>query len=145
MRTMLGLWEIIFSSCLYVAFSFFNIFIYISRITRIIQLVPQFTWMLLSMLFVSEVDATRLLICYYFLYFCRHNESVGVVNDVESGSTIGTDDCFQDVFPLQIRLSLSRETCSLIVRISRKVSLSWLVGQLVDLLAQLWLEIQFFD
>eukprot|EP00258_Populus_trichocarpa_P043285 XP_024459304.1 ubiquitin carboxyl-terminal hydrolase 8 [Populus trichocarpa] len=51
----------------------------------------------------------------------RHNDSKGVMK-VVSGSFIA-EDYSQDVFPLQIRLSVSRETNSLVVKISSKDNL----------------------
>lgn len=51
----------------------------------------------------------------------RHNDSKGVMKDV-NGSFIA-EDYSQDVFPIQIRLSVSRETNSLVVKISSKDNL----------------------
>ncbi|KAF9680785.1 hypothetical protein SADUNF_Sadunf06G0157600 [Salix dunnii] len=47
----------------------------------------------------------------------RHNDSKGVMK----GGSFIAEDYSQDVFPIQIRLSVSRETNSLVVKISSKV------------------------
>ncbi|CAK7342097.1 unnamed protein product [Dovyalis caffra] len=51
----------------------------------------------------------------------RHNDSKGVIKDV-SGAFIA-EDYSQDVFPIQIRLSVSKRTNSLVVKISSKDNL----------------------
>lgn len=57
--------------------------------------------------------------CIDLFYLHRHNDSKGVMK-VVSGSFIA-EDYSQDVFPIQIRLSVCRETNSLVVKISSKV------------------------
>lgn len=53
-----------------------------------------------------------------FCSFYRHNDSKAAVKDF--GSSFAADE--QDVFPLQIRLSVSQETNSLLVKISLEVN-----------------------
>lgn len=56
---------------------------------------------------------------------CRHSDSKNVMKDDKGFSA--TDSDMADVYPLQLRLSVQRETNSFGVRISKKVCLSWLV------------------
>jgi hypothetical protein len=56
--------------------------------------------------------------CFYS--FCRHNDLNVAVKDI--GSHNGAGDPLQDVFPIQIRLSVLWETNSLVVKVSQKVS-----------------------
>jgi len=56
------------------------------------------------------------------LVSCRHSDSKNVVKDDKGFSA--TDSDMGDVYPLQLRLSVQRETNSCGVRISKKVSLS---------------------
>lgn len=56
--------------------------------------------------------------CFYS--FCRHNDLNVAVKDI--GSHYGAGDSLQDVFPIQIRLSVLWETNSLVVKVSQKVS-----------------------
>ena len=69
----------------------------------------------------------RMLINYIFFITCfyiffRHSDSKNAIKDERGISS--TEDDMADVYPLQLRLSVQKETNSLGVRISRKVSLT---------------------
>lgn len=55
-------------------------------------------------------------------YLCRHSDSKAALKDSKNFSA--AEDDMSDVYPLQLRLSVLKETNSLSVRISKKVSLT---------------------